>query len=989
MSEPSAKNCSCPNYIHPKHYQEWKDSCVDEGIINLNVRSLHKTTPYEDLLYGLNTSERRNDGRLRDKWMNRYSHLWDGGWWCGTVDPLTGEYGQWGCFKPDNPKIDREKRKTIKYETPPKVPTEAFFLKVPYRVGLKIAKKHGLETEYSQRLIGQSLDSEDGEFWTWVKNSPEIALLITEGAKKAGTLLTAGYCAVALPGIWNGYRQPKDELGNKIGLPHLIPQLEPFATEGREIPFCFDHDTNFQTILNVQKAISLTGKLLKKKGCKVNVIQWTDPYKGVDDLLSNKGEEYFQTIYDERITLSEFSCRQFLYLKADLTINERFFPDSLEVPGDARLIALKGYKGTGKTEYIARKIQSLLDKGQKVIIIGHREQLMIELARRFAVDYRTELRTSETGGIFGYALCIDSLHSKANPSFNPKDWEGATVVIDEVEQVIWHVLNGDTCRANRVRILKTLKELLQMVVSTGGRVWIADADLTSISLEYIQKLINFPVKTYVIENIYRLENRRKCYWYDSNSPATFIEDMAQAVQKGDKVVLFTDGQKHKSTFGTRRLEDKLRKRFPHRKILRIDRESVANSKHPAFGCMGNLNKVLPNYDIVLCSPTVETGVSIDVKYFDSVWGISHGLQTIESFCQALERVRDDVPRYIWVKEWSDNKVGHGEADLKSLLRTTHTLTKGNVKLLQDAGINEFDDLGFVENEFTSSPSLNAWAKRACVVNCQAQNFRKNLIKKLTADGYTLESIEPDILLEQKFKQENKAESKEFYAQYCYEIVSTPNPSDAEYSQLKEQRSRTEDELNKVKKGKLCRRYLTESIDPDLIEKDDEGFYSQILLHYFLTIGNCFLNEREVRALQEIKEQGEGKAFKPDVNRSQMSLRVHTVKRIGVEKFFEPNSEHTGESLREWFDQLNNPMTAYQLNAILGVKISPKDTPIAFTQRLLDKLLGLKLRFVGWERGKDGKARRVYQGCDIHEDGRQAIFSRWFQRDSFGVENVAQ
>jgi hypothetical protein len=86
MSEPSAKNCSCPNYIHPKHYQEWKDSCVDEGIINLNVRSLDKTTPYEDLLYGLNTSERRNDGRLRDKWMNRYSHLWDGGWWCGTVD---------------------------------------------------------------------------------------------------------------------------------------------------------------------------------------------------------------------------------------------------------------------------------------------------------------------------------------------------------------------------------------------------------------------------------------------------------------------------------------------------------------------------------------------------------------------------------------------------------------------------------------------------------------------------------------------------------------------------------------------------------------------------------------------------------------------------------------------------------------------------------------------------------------------------------------
>ena len=48
-----------------KHLQEWLNSCVDEEIIALNVRSLSGTLPYEYLLYSPKIS-RRNDGRLRD-----------------------------------------------------------------------------------------------------------------------------------------------------------------------------------------------------------------------------------------------------------------------------------------------------------------------------------------------------------------------------------------------------------------------------------------------------------------------------------------------------------------------------------------------------------------------------------------------------------------------------------------------------------------------------------------------------------------------------------------------------------------------------------------------------------------------------------------------------------------------------------------------------------------------------------------------------------
>ncbi|MGL5875770.1 MAG: hypothetical protein ACRC2R_25980, partial [Xenococcaceae cyanobacterium] len=96
--------------VRPNHRQEWLDSGVDETIIDLNVRSLSKETPYEYLLYGLGNSERLNTGRLKNYWLRKYQHVEAGGWWCNGIDLLTGQGSQWGCFKPDSPRLDKHVR---------------------------------------------------------------------------------------------------------------------------------------------------------------------------------------------------------------------------------------------------------------------------------------------------------------------------------------------------------------------------------------------------------------------------------------------------------------------------------------------------------------------------------------------------------------------------------------------------------------------------------------------------------------------------------------------------------------------------------------------------------------------------------------------------------------------------------------------------------------------------------------------------------------
>ena len=216
--------------IIDSHQNEWvTGSGIDPTLTSLSIVSHQNYEPHEYLLYGLLRSDRRNDGRLRDRWLARYAHLYNGGWWCSGVDVLTGEDSEWGCFKPDNPYEYEEKpkgfdpesnakNKRIKYEHPPKVATEIFALPVPLHLWQALASRY--DVPLPENIVVTPEGRAIG-FWAWVIANPSIPLIITEGAKKAGCLITASYVVIALPGINNGYRQERDNWGNKIGKPSL------------------------------------------------------------------------------------------------------------------------------------------------------------------------------------------------------------------------------------------------------------------------------------------------------------------------------------------------------------------------------------------------------------------------------------------------------------------------------------------------------------------------------------------------------------------------------------------------------------------------------------------------------------------------------------------------------------------------------------------------------------------------------------------------
>jgi Domain of unknown function (DUF3854) len=973
VSTPSYGPIDLHEYRDPKHLADFESSLIDLDIIRLNFRSIDQTEAFHFLKPNLQPSDRRNDGRLRDGHLRAFSRLEASGWVCQGVDPLTMNLSQWGCLKPNDMRWDSEKRKRIKYEHPYGVPTELFCLRVTYRIGLKISKTQSLEAEiqYLDRMVDVDPDTEDRGFWQWVLDNPALNIIITEGAKKAASLLSAGYLAIALPGIYGAYRS---KINGVDCIPHLIPQLKIFTSKGREFVFAFDNDTNPNTVKNVRIATTKTARLLKRNGCDVSVTSWLIlPYKGVDDLIAGLGVDAFTEAFKSRQSIDNHQLNDAFSIAdlTQLTVDVRYLNPTVR-PDDIRdkIIALKSAKGTGKTEVIYEYIKPDIDRGRSVLIITHRIQLAKELARRLGIDHISEVR-DETGGLMGYALCADSLHPESQARFDPDGWDDAIVVIDECEQVIWHMLNSATCLKNRVAILQTFSKLMQNVATSGGTVVLSDADLSKVSIDYIQKLTGNQLDLWLLNNVHN-PNKGKRQLFTHKSPDAMLAAAHSAIESGDRLLIHCSAQKAKSKFGTQNIETILANKFPTRSILRIDSDTVKDRSHPAYGCIERINDVVAKYDIVIASPTIETGISLDRRHFSSVWCFANGVQTVDAVCQTLERERNDVPRHICITTGGINKIGNGSESIYSLSKCEGKLHDLNYRELAMADAIASDDI--------VRAHLQAWASYAAKTNQGFNSYEQNILAKLALEGYEIVpySIDPDdevVSMDEVTEAIETARADNYQAERDGKI-DEPNPSDFELAALKKKASKTKQERHREAKGLLCRRYLTEDITHDLISKDDDGWYPQLQLHYYLSIGREHLKGRDTAKLKGLSPDG-FMPFAPDVNRSCLSLKIKALDAVNVQQFFGEDKTFTSADLAGWHEKLLQ--CRRDIKEYLGISITTKSTPIQTAQRLLG-LLGMKLNYIDQIR-IDGTPTRRYSGVDCNADERQSVMDRWLDRDN--------
>lgn len=245
----------CDELIAKNHYEEWVSSAVSEEIIRLNVHTVFDSREIDKIL-GRNTKRR---------W--KHSDDLVPAWVASGVDPLTGEGTLQGVqVKPDNPPKDKD-GKVQKYLAASGMETAPLFLRT------------GLEN-----------------YWSLVLSNTTEKIIITEGAKKAASGLTAGYPTISIPGVSTCRKNGR-----------LHPMLEAFAVLGRTFYLCFDNDV--LTKRSVQVALLGLSAKLAKNGSNIMVIQLPEsPAKGMDDFIAANGSAAFDKLVDEAVTFEEWKA---------------------------------------------------------------------------------------------------------------------------------------------------------------------------------------------------------------------------------------------------------------------------------------------------------------------------------------------------------------------------------------------------------------------------------------------------------------------------------------------------------------------------------------------------------------------------------------------------------------------------------------------------------------------------------------------------------
>jgi hypothetical protein len=351
-------------------------------------------------------------------------------------------------------------------------------------------------------------------------------------------------------------------------------------------------------------------------------------------------------------------------------------------------------------------------------------------------------------------------------------------------------------------------------------------------------------------------------------------------------------------------------------------------------------------------------------------------------------VRDiNVPRHIWATDRGlpSSFIGNGTTSPAALRNGELKKSKVNFQTLIEAGVTVDAD-GSVQ---TNTIALETWLKMASCINAGFHNYRKTILADLEAEGHSVTQLDFQLEPEAgKHLSESMANSRNELAESEAKKIAdtTPPQSEVGYEKLKAKKTKTPQERRSQVNYEMQQRYAAPP-DADTILKDWDGWYPQIRLHYYLTVGNQYLSTRDEKRFTDIAR--DGRSWVPDSNRVLIGSKVAALQVLGLDKLFVEGVDWSQDS-PEIQAIVNKALTCpNDVKLFLGVTATLKNTPMATVQELLEQTMGFRLQKSGFiEKGVDsnGKRQRIrtYQFVPPN-DGRDEVFQRWLLRDGKSPE----
>ena len=455
------------------------------------------------------------------------------------------------------------------------------------------------------------------------------------------------------------------------------------------------------------------------------------------------------------------------------TANRKWFSDVVKecesTAKNRKLVAFVSEMGTGKTEVLANQVKAWSEG--KLLAIAHREQLTRQAAKRLnivdykAPHYRSASEKYEAAKKQGLAITINTLCQGTNeqgylPDFKIDDWKDATLVIDETESFVKYLIESGTIAENRQKAITALKALVVAIYKAGGRIILADANLrvSTINLfqhwcggeEYDAEATKAKYNCYVILNSYckfKEEGRKAIFTDARDGLNSEVNRRLAAKDSTHKALFFTDIKQSSSKFywATQGFGNYLR----DLKLGRIlDADTRQFSDDPDHHIVDNLHAVVSACckGVIFISPVIDSGTDWNNLGLDCVYGVYMGIMGMDNTLQQLERVRDNVVRFIWAARRSS--MGMTKGDITNIEKNFEEVrrsydgskaalmqTWADMKVLQHSEIEariaaQFPDL---------DKNILAWWQDSLEESFYAaQEFRINLKARMQEKGYTIE-----------------------------------------------------------------------------------------------------------------------------------------------------------------------------------------------------------------------------------------------------------
>ena len=663
--------------ISSDHWREWQASAIAPDLIGANVQTLRGRSVLEALVGArigqLGPHASQYATRPARRLLAAIEPLADaGGWWCSGLDP-SADWApmEWGQFKGDRPR--QKGGRVLKYESPVGQPTRSTWLRVPASVARLVAERFDLSlpAEVQADATGGL-----GDFWRWVAAAPRLPVVITEGAKKAGALLSIGVPAVALPGVHNGAKRAGEKgFGCRSGPAELLCDLAALSWSRRDAWVLFDWSDSERGRRDVRCAAKRLGRRLRAAGARVRVGTCPGPHKGADDHLASGGawEQLAAALKPLAVEPELPRLRRADAVAPAGRLLEHCAP--IPSPETAPVVAMAAPMGSGKTRSTAAAVGPFLSEGVPVISLAHRTSLGRAQAELLGIPWAEEAKPGSWQRNQGLGMCFDSACPSSALRINAAKWRGGdgrgpVVVVDEWCQGVEHLLfgSGTAVAQRRVEVLQTVADLLR----SARQVIASDAQLNGPALKLLEGLTGR--RAHLIGSDHQPFAGRRLHCPEGLSNKETHKQarakLAQLIADGRPFFCWTTAQRAGSKNSAQNLAEFHLRRRPAAKVLVVDSERPDNAARLA----ADPNGTAAEYDAIYCTPAISSGLSIELAdRFAAVLLISGGTVAPEHVAQAAARVRDArCPVWCFAPERSPGgqlRIGSGDTTAAGILKS--------------------------------------------------------------------------------------------------------------------------------------------------------------------------------------------------------------------------------------------------------------------------------------------------------------------------------